>query len=378
MIKEENKREVTRRFVLQVGFSCNARCIFCYYHEALKKGKVRNYTTKEIKTKLRKSIKLGKNMVDISGGEPTIRKDIFDIISYAKKIGYKKVCIITNGILLSNKKLCYMLIDAGIDEILFSLHSPHEKEHDWLTQVPGSYRKLISSLRNMYEINPDIIRINSTISGSNYNSLNDFFKLIRLYNPKEVNLLLLNPSNDTLKSQKNVYINDYNAISGRILESIDRFSKSFRKINIRWLPFCLLKGHEEKIRTRWQKVYEDNEWDPYLNIKFNKGLAAVITSFIFGVILYPFNTPKYGKRNLYTLFNEILTTFRVFYYNKHLKECKTCSLRKICPGLPRDYIKHFGTNETKLFPYHLDKTINDPLYFCKDKGAFECLRTNRY
>lgn len=39
-------RNITRRFVLQVGFSCNARCRFCYYRESLKTGKVKDYIKK--------------------------------------------------------------------------------------------------------------------------------------------------------------------------------------------------------------------------------------------------------------------------------------------------------------------------------------------
>lgn len=373
-------RNVTRRFVLQAGFSCNARCRFCYYRESLKKGTVRDYTTKEVKAKLREGRRLGKNMVDISGGEPTIRQDIFEIISYARKIGYKKVCILTNGIRMADKSFCDKLIKAGMNDILFSVHSPVEKDHDWLIQVKGSYKKIISALKYLSTKKGVEIRINSTISNFNYKTVNKLFTLTKPYKPSAVNILILNPSNETLQgTDEGVGIADYNKVSAEVSKAINKHKSNFKIINVRWLPFCLLKGHEERIRTMWQKMYEDEEWDPYMNIKYNKGMFAVIASFLAGCLLYPFKTPKYGKRNFYTLFNEIITTFRGMYYYKHLKECKKCSIRRICPGMPGDYIRKFGENKTRLSAYRLGRVIKDPLYFCRDhKEHFESLRLSKH
>jgi len=369
-------RNVTRRFVLQVGFSCNARCRFCYYKESLRTGKVRDYTTLEIKSKLIEGISLGKNMIDISGGEPTIRHDIFEIIKYARDIGYKRVCLITNGIKMSNPEFCDKLIEAGMNEILFSIHSPVENDHDWLTCVKGSYKKIITALEYLGKKKGVSIRINSTISGFNYETIDKLFELLRPYDLDAINILILNPSNETLyDSDKDIVIIDYNIVGKKVSDSINKYKQYFKVINIRWIPFCLMKGHEERIRTMWQKMYEDEEWDTYMNIKYNKGILAVIASLIAGSFLYPFKAPKYGKRDLYTLFNEIQTTFRGVYYYIHPKECKICSLRKICPGLPRDYINKLGINMTKLSPYQLGKVIEDPLYFCREyKNNFESLR----
>ena len=86
--------------------------------------------------------------------------------------------------------------------------------------------------------------------------------------------------------------------------------------------------------------------------------------------MYPFRAPRYGKKDFYTFFNDVLTTFRVFYYHKQLSECKHCKLSKICPSLPNNY---FNTNlRVKKYP---GVKVTDPLFFCKDyKDNFESLR----
>lgn len=366
-------RNVTRRFVLQVGFSCNARCRFCYYRKELEAGDVHDFTTDQIKKRLKEGRKLGKDQVDISGGEPTIRKDIFEIIRYAKEIGYNKICLITNGIKMYDESFCNKLIEAGMNDVLFSLQSHIEKEHDHLTQVKGSWKKLMIGLDNISKTDIEY-RINTTITNVNYKSIDFLFKSLVTYKPHAINLLFHNCTQGSfIKDDENAEIIDYNKITYEISKVISKYGKDFKEINVRWLPFCLLIGHEKHIRTRWQKMYEDHEWDPYLNIKYNKGFIACIASFFAGCILYPFKAPVYGKRNFYTFFNECITTFRVTLYHKQLSECKKCSLRKICPGLSRNYVKKY--NKTKLIPYKFDKVINDPLYFCKNQtDKFESLR----
>lgn len=370
-------RKVTRRFVLQAGFSCNARCRFCYYKESLRKRIVRDFTTKEVKEKLREGRRLGKTMVDISGGEPTIRKDIFEIIEYAKKIGYKTICLITNGIRTANEDFCDKLIRSGMNDILLSVHSPVEKDHDWLTRVPGSYKKIISTLKYISTKKQVTLRINSTISNFNYKTIHLLFELVKPYKPNAVNILVLNPSQETLiGTEDKIVIEDYEKTCEKIKKEIEKYQKYLNIINVRFIPFCMLKGHEEKIRTMWQKMYEDEEWCPYMNIKYNRGLSKVMLSFIGGLILYPIKTPKYGKRDLFTLFNEILTTFRGFYHYKHSNKCKECSLIKICPGFAKNYVKRF--NKTRVYPYKLKKKIKDPLYFCRDYDEnFESLRLSK-
>ncbi len=373
-MQEHQTRLVTKRFVLHVGYGCNLRCKFCYYIEDLEKGRTKNWTTEQIKQRLRIGRKFGKTAVDFSGGEPSIRGDILELISYAKSIGYAVVNMITNGLRLNNPTFCEQLVTAGLNDILFSIHSPLEKEHDYLTSVAGSHKKIFQALEHMQRLGIQA-RVNTVVSNINYNSLNLLFETLQPYAVGAVNLIVFNPSETTvsLPDNEGVRIADYWTISEKIAKALDIYKDKFETINVRFLPFCLLPGHEDTIRTQWQKLYEDQEWDPFLNISFQKGYWAAAGAFVAGLPLYPLYTPKFGKREPYTLFNEILSTFRMKLYYRQTESCKHCSLRQICTGLPADYVKRF--NQTELRPYQLGQVIADPLYFCSSKTAnFESLR----
>jgi MoaA/NifB/PqqE/SkfB family radical SAM enzyme len=362
-----DKRIVTKRIVLQTGFSCNARCTFCYYRKALETGKVKDLSFSEICIRLKKAINFGKNKVDLSGGEPTIRKDIFKIAEYARDSGYQTVCIITNGLKTRSLDFCRKLQESGVDELLFSIHSPVEDDHDHVVGVKGAFRKVIQSISNAEKLGISY-RTNTVVSDLNYDCMDQLYDMLKPFNPAAVNLLVYNPSmEDSRETGGGV---DYHVAGSKIREFISRYEKHLKTINVRWLPFCFLKGYEKNIRTQWQKFYEDQEWDPYFNIRFNKGNLAAILSFLTGCLLYPFKAPKYGRRDLYTLFNEIISCFRMTYYYSQKGECKTCGVKKICTGIPRNY-----NNGTVILENYQNIQTRDPLFFCGDYPQnFESLR----
>jgi MoaA/NifB/PqqE/SkfB family radical SAM enzyme len=368
------RRLVTNRVVLHVGYACNLRCRFCYYIEDLQKGQTKNWSTARLKRRLRFARRLGKTAVDFTGGEPSIRQDIIELIDFSRSIGYTDINMITNGIKLSDPSFCETLVKAGLNDVLFSIHSPIEAEHNYLTRVKGSYSKIFRALENMQML--DVTgRVNSVVSNINYQHLDQLFELLIPYKVEALNLIVFNPSETTisLPDDDDTRIEDYHRVSEALSAALDAYKGQLETINIRFLPFCLLPGHEDVIRTQWQKMYEDQEWDPFLNIAFQKGYWAALGAFVAGLPLYPFFTPKFGKRDAYTWFNEVISTFRMKFYYRKIGPCRDCSLRKICTGLPADYMRRF--NKTELKPYRLGTVIKDPLYFCRDKVcSFRSLR----
>lgn len=127
----------TKKVEINLGYACNAKCPFCYYYESVvTKSNEHTLTTEDAKNQLLQAKMLGIEEIEFTGGEVTLRKDLPELIAYAKKkLGFSIVCLITNGIRLSKREYMASLVNAGIDDILFSVHGHDAYTHDYLTKA---------------------------------------------------------------------------------------------------------------------------------------------------------------------------------------------------------------------------------------------------
>jgi len=153
-----------RRLDLKVGFACNNNCRFC---AAGHKREMGNKDTERIKSELLKGITEGFQEVVLTGGEPTIRLDIIELVSYASSIGYEDIQLQSNGRMFSYMKFCEGIVEAGGNEFALSIHGPTAEIHDFLTRVPGSFEQTVQGIKNLRSLDQHILT-NSVVTKSNY------------------------------------------------------------------------------------------------------------------------------------------------------------------------------------------------------------------
>jgi uncharacterized radical SAM superfamily Fe-S cluster-containing enzyme len=97
---------------------CNMSCPVCFADSG---GRTCEPTIDQIRSmlhKLRSQQPVPCSAVQFSGGEPTLRKDLPEIVALAKQMGFTQVQIATNGVLLSdNLDLCQSLEQAGMSTV---------------------------------------------------------------------------------------------------------------------------------------------------------------------------------------------------------------------------------------------------------------------
>lgn len=94
----------------------------------------RELTTEEWQTILDKAWRAGIPHVTFTGGEPTLRKDLPELIAHAEKNG--QVCgLLTDGLKLADKKYLDTLLQTGLDHLLFLLQPENEKSWDALKVI---------------------------------------------------------------------------------------------------------------------------------------------------------------------------------------------------------------------------------------------------
>src|SRR5438105_1050733 len=126
---------------MDLTYRCNERCIHCYLdHDD--RGEM---TTQEIKGILDQLADAGVFFLTLSGGEPLMRKDFFEIVTYARSLLFN-VKVKTNGLLIGEKE-ARQLRELGVENVQISVYSHRAEIHDGITKVKGSLERTKNAVR---------------------------------------------------------------------------------------------------------------------------------------------------------------------------------------------------------------------------------------
>lgn len=228
-----------KRLVLKLGPLCNNNCVFCYQS---KKRKVGSYDLEEIKRKI-SNIKKNFQKVILTGGEPTIHKDVFEIIAYLKEIKIAdKIYLQTNARILSNDVFFKKTIKLGVMGFLVSFCGPNIKVHDSITRTSGSFSQTLRGINNIKKARKDLL-INVTVVNDNLKHLKEIAILLSKFKPNQLQFSLAYPEGNAL--------NNYGAVIPSLHKTKNHLYKAIsyclnKKINIKTelFPFCIMHGLE--------------------------------------------------------------------------------------------------------------------------------------
>jgi radical SAM protein with 4Fe4S-binding SPASM domain len=126
---------------LDLTWRCNENCVHCYLdHEG--RGEL---STAEIKDILRQLSAAGVFFLAISGGEPLLRSDCFEIMEYARSLQFN-VKLKTNAVLIGPEQ-AERLRKLNIEQIQISIYSHRDEIHDAITKLPGSLQRSLNAIR---------------------------------------------------------------------------------------------------------------------------------------------------------------------------------------------------------------------------------------
>ena len=366
---------VTKRFRMFVGPYCNEDCKFCYYKGYLHKRELSN-STDFLKKQLEFGFRVGARAVDFSGGEPTIRQDMPELIRYARDLGYETIAIITNGIRPSNEKYLNELISSGLNDMLISIHGIN-KMHDNIVQLNGAFNRIKSLLEQLNRLNFRF-RTNTVIVKDNVAQLTEISNWISSYGPKAMNFIFFN---DFYPNEDNSLLPDLEEASLAVKRAIDSAQKNVPKITVRYVPLCYMKGYEKFVCNYPQRLYDPDEENHSIQKVFSEyGFeqpvdkdnmkVSLVRAFVYNPLIFPvahkvnhsiLEVRKTRKKFIQTR-NEIPTLMEgdinKFFY---AEECRECKARMLCDGIKRGYINQ--RKGFRVFPYTNMEEVRDVMYF---------------
>jgi AdoMet-dependent heme synthase len=123
--------------------ACNARCVHCS-SDALK-CRPSELTTREATRMLEELQDLGVFDVAVSGGEPLVRPDLFEVLGHARALGLR-LGIGSNGSTITPEVL-RRLVDLGVDRVQISIDGV-EQTHDRARRWVGLYRRAVRAIES--------------------------------------------------------------------------------------------------------------------------------------------------------------------------------------------------------------------------------------
>ncbi len=243
--------EITRR--------CNLRCVHCRSSSELEiKGHL-DFSTREGLRILDDISSFAKPVVVLSGGEPLLRKDVFDLAAYGRDKGLR-MCLATNGTLVT-PKICDRIKDAGIKMVSLSLDGSTAKIHDNFRNQPGAFEGTVNAARLFRERGIDFL-INSSFTKRNQEDIPNVYRLAKEMGATAWYMFMIVPTGrgeDIMEEL--ISPEDYEAI----LEWHYEMEKSEETFLVR--PTCAPHYY----RVRMQRAKQDGERVHQRTLKFSTG-----------------------------------------------------------------------------------------------------------
>ncbi len=238
---------------IQVNRHCNNACHFCSNPS---NGQNISYST-------------GVELIDdfisrqyrgiiFTGGEPTLSPDLPRWIAYVKE-KWIESRIISNGMMTANFAYMRKLSDAWLELVHFSVYSYNPKIHDFLTDTPGSWKKLMHSIQNALSLWVRV-QINTAINHYNQSHLDITtkflvwqFPLLRHFVWNNLDPMIMRKSEVALST-----IPDFSIFELPLRRALQYLEGTWRTFRVERVPLCYMRGFEYA-STETRKIIKQEE-----------------------------------------------------------------------------------------------------------------------
>ena len=167
-----------RHLFFELTSACNERCFHCGSNCSVP-GKYELTTDefKEILDQVKEDFDISKILLCITGGEPLIRRDFFEIMNYARDLGYRWG--MTSNATLITKDVAHKLADAGMRTISVSIDGLPET-HDKLRGMPRAYELAMQGIQNLIDEDVfDAVQVTSVFNHENIKQIDALFDVMK-------------------------------------------------------------------------------------------------------------------------------------------------------------------------------------------------------
>lgn len=174
-VESDERTAQGQELLIRLLEPCQARCEFCICRSA-QPDMVS--TPEDIEDRLVSGQAAGYTAVVFTGGEPTLVKELPELIARARALGYRRVGIQTNGLKLARPEYAQKLVKAGLNYALQSLHSHDAATHESIFQIDGCFEDCVASAQNLLGLGV-ALTINYVTTTANQRGHRDFIAFVQ-------------------------------------------------------------------------------------------------------------------------------------------------------------------------------------------------------
>jgi radical SAM protein len=175
----------------EVTRACAFACVHCRA-DAQHQRHPEELTSAEGRALIERFKAFGNPILVFTGGDPMMRRDLFELITYATQIGLR--CSLTpTATALPNETRLRKAMQAGVRRIALSLDAPSPEVHDTFRQVEGSWSRTMNILRTAQEIGL-AAQINTTVTRLNLDLLPEMVDFVQQVGAVQWSLFFLVPT----------------------------------------------------------------------------------------------------------------------------------------------------------------------------------------
>lgn len=245
-------RDPRRNVEINIGKTCNNKCVFCLDGMPTKDDKA-FMPLADMLSELERYRAEGHLSVGFLGGEPTTYPWIVEAVAHAKKVGFTRIALATNAMMLRREAFLDKLLEAGLTRTTVSMHGHTAELEDKLTMVPGGYEKKCTALRNLVARKRqghlvDGVSVNIVLNGWNYRALPKMMKFF--FDTMELDDLRVNYVRPEGYAEGNPDLTPtYSDVIPILTKAIVLNEFHFKKVfTFGGIPMCVLP--EELLRSR--------------------------------------------------------------------------------------------------------------------------------
>jgi cyclic pyranopterin phosphate synthase len=173
---------------LLIDYACAAKCPFCYNPPLTAEVLSRRLSFQQAAERLYLKRREGYDGAWFTGGEPTQRPDLPRLLRLARKLGYRRIQIGTNGWRTSVASYAGRLAKAGLNYTRVSIHGSKAATHDRILGSAGAFEKAEASLGTLRAQGVSV-GVNFVLCRWNLSELPDFARLAVKWRLRDLDLL---------------------------------------------------------------------------------------------------------------------------------------------------------------------------------------------